>query len=171
MRQPIEARRGRMNARALAGVSIRRATADDLPRLFAAVELFDRPLDRRAARAYLADPVNLVLMAVQGAAVIGWSRGTILRQLDTHRGQFFLYEIAVTARHRRRGVGAALVRETLRWAVDRGCEEAFVFTDDPRNRAAHRLYRSTGGRTETSGDRMYVYALPARPRSPSGRRG
>ena len=130
----------------------------------AARELFDRPLDLRATRRYLAEERNLFLLATEAGRPIGFLRGTLLRQLRTRRAQFFLYEIGVAPRARRRGVATALVRRMLGYARRRGCAEAFVLTS-PTNRAATALYRSTGGRTETDGDRMYVYRLSRRSRA------
>jgi ribosomal protein S18 acetylase RimI-like enzyme len=90
----------------------------------------------------------------------------MLLQTRTPRPQFFLYEIGVAPSARLRGVGKALVERMLDYARRWGCEEAFVLTS-PSNRAAVALYRSTGGRTETPGDRMYVYPLRRRYRSAS----
>ncbi|HEV2231345.1 MAG TPA: GNAT family N-acetyltransferase, partial [Thermoplasmata archaeon] len=135
----------------------------DEAKVLGAAALFDHALSRRAVRAFLSDRRNLFLLAHDvGGRPIGFARGTVLGQLHTARPQFFLYEIAVDGPSRRRGVGSALIRRLLRLGSARGFDELFVFTDDPANRAAHRLYRSTGGRTETEGERMYVYPL-ARP--------
>ncbi len=122
-------------------------------------ELFDEVPDLRAVRAYLGDPRNIFLMAYEGELPVGFVRGTELGQLGSEKGQLFLYEIAVLESHRRRGIGSALVRALLDHCRSNGLEEMFVFTDDPANRAAHRLYVSTGAVTETPGDRMYVYRL------------
>lgn len=135
----------------------------DESKVLAAAALFDHAPSRRAVRAYLADRRNLFLLAEDvGGRPIGFARGTVLDQLHTGRPQFFLYEIAVDGPSRRRGVGSALIRRLLRLGSARRFDELFVFTDDPANRAAHRLYRSTGGRTETEGERMYVYPLVGR---------
>jgi ribosomal protein S18 acetylase RimI-like enzyme len=130
----------------------------DAERVVRARDLFDAPLDLRATRRYLSDPVNLFLLAFKGRTALGFLRGTFLLQTSTRRRQFFLYEIAVAPSARRRGVATALVERMLSFARRKGCEEAFVFTS-PSNRAAVALYRSTGGRTETDADRMYVYSI------------
>jgi ribosomal protein S18 acetylase RimI-like enzyme len=121
--------------------------------------LFDEVPDPRAVRTYLADDRNVFLLAYEGDSIVGFLRGTELGQLKSERKQLFLYEIAVAESHRRRGVGRELVRTLLRLCQDQGMDEVFVFTDDPANAAAERLYRSTGAVTETPGDRMYVYKL------------
>ena len=120
--------------------------------------LFDDPAERTAARAYLRDPANLFLLAVEGSEAVGFLRGTSLRQPHTRRRQMFLYEIAVLPRAQRRGIARALIQRLVRYCRSRRFEEIFVFTS-PNNRPAVRLYRSTGGVTETDADRMYVYRL------------
>jgi len=148
-------------------VRIVRLRSGGARRLVRARHLFDGPLDFHATRRYLADRRNLFLLAREGTIPVGYLRGTYLLQTRTTMPQFLLYEIGVAKGYRWRGVGTALVRTMLEYARNAGCEEAFVLTS-PRNRAAVALYRSTGGTTETSGDRMYVYRLARRPRSPRG---
>jgi ribosomal protein S18 acetylase RimI-like enzyme len=140
-------------------VRIRRLGAEEAPAVLAAASLFDRPPLEDPTRAYLADPRNVFLLATAGREPVGFLRGTELGQLDSPRKQMFLYEVGVAESHRRQGIGARLVNELLRYCEERGFEEVFVFTDDPGNVAAERLYRSTGAVTESAGDRMFVYRL------------
>jgi len=140
-------------------MQIRRLGSEGEEEVLRAAHLFDEPPSPRAVRTYLADGRNVFLLAYQDDAIVGFLRGTELGQLKTDRKQMFLYEIAVAEPHRRQGVGRELIRALLRDCRDRGLEEVFVFTDDPANEAAERLYRSTGAVTETRGDRMYVYKL------------
>lgn len=124
-------------------------------------ELFDDPATTPAAVRYLADPSNVFFIAVEAGRGVGFLRGTALRQTHTRRRQMFLYEIAVLPKFQRRGIGRALIERLLAFCRARGFEEVFVFTS-PLNRPAVRLYRTTGGRTETDADRMFVYRLRVR---------
>jgi ribosomal protein S18 acetylase RimI-like enzyme len=124
-----------------------------------AAHLFDEPNDPIATRAYLGDKRNVFFLAYEGSEPIGFLRGTAFGQLKSERKQMFLYEVAVEMGRRRAGVGSALIHSLIRYCKDRNFEEIFVFTDDPSNSAAERLYLSTGGINETVGDRMYVYRL------------
>jgi ribosomal protein S18 acetylase RimI-like enzyme len=136
-----------------------------------AAYLLDATPNRSAVRAYLADPHNIFLLAYVGERPVGFLRGTELGQLTSARGQMFLYEVAVEDGYRRRGIGTEMVRRLLELCRSREVEEIFVFTDDPANTPAERLYRSTGAVTETVGDRMYVYSLARAARERRQRRG
>jgi ribosomal protein S18 acetylase RimI-like enzyme len=69
----------------------------------------------RAIRAKLAVDRDLFLVAeVEGAVV-----GTVMGGYDGHRG--WVYSVAVEARHRRRGIGAALLRRLEAALCERGC--------------------------------------------------
>lgn len=118
--------------------------------------MFDQSADVVALRSYLSDPRNIFLLACVHGEAVGFLRGTALGQIHTRHRQMFLYEVAVARRFRRRGVGKLLVQHLLDHCRANYFDEAFVFTD-PRNRAAVRLYRSTGAVTETPRDRMFVY--------------
>jgi ribosomal protein S18 acetylase RimI-like enzyme len=140
-------------------MDVRRLGPEDAGEILRASDLFDEAPDPMAVQSYLGDDRNVVLLAYDGRQIVGFLRGTELRQLKSERRQMFLYEIEVAEGYRRQGIGRQLVQRLLRHCTDRGFEEVFVFTDDPANKAAERLYRSTGGMTETMGDRMYVYKL------------
>lgn len=148
-------------------IQVRRLGVRHLPLLVGlGRSLFDGPADPTALRSYLADPRNLFLVATVGGVGAGFLRGTTLRQLHTRRPQMFLYEIGVARRFRRQGVGEALMHRLLRYCREHRYDEVFVLTQ-PTNRAAVRLYRSTGAVTETPGDRMFVYRLTPRRRRPA----
>ena len=154
--RPSRARRP--GAPRVSATIVRHLRSADAEQLLEASTLFDHPLDRVAVARYLAGPANHVWLAYRGSRPVGFLRGTELLQVETRAPQFFLYEISVAEEHRRKGVGRDLVRAMIRFIRRRGHAEAFVFTS-PSNRAAVRLYRSTGGVTETDADRMFVYPL------------
>jgi len=139
-------------------MQVTRLKRADLPVVIRARALFDRPFSPGAALAYLEDDRNVFLLAMEADEPVGFLRGTALGQLASRRPQMFLYEIGVGARYRRRGIGRALVRALIEYCRARDFEEIFVLTD-PSNTAAVGLYRETGARTETPGDRMFVYRL------------
>lgn len=161
---PVPAHRmtaSRSSPSPLAKFTIIRATERTREPILQARGLFDRPPLSGPTHRYLSDRRNVLYLALSGGRAIGFLRGTALSQLDNPHPQMFLYEIAVTAPFRRRRVGRALVQRLLQDCRSHHFDEVFVFTS-PHNRAAVRLYRSTGARTETRADRMFVYRLAAR---------
>jgi ribosomal protein S18 acetylase RimI-like enzyme len=127
-------------------------------RLLDVPELFDKPPQRDAVRAYLADERNIFLLASEGSRVAGFLRGTELRQLRSTRPQMFLYEVSTVPGFLQRGVASRLIQRLLDYCREGDFDEVFVLTD-PANVAAVKLYQSTGAVTETPADRMLVYHL------------
>jgi ribosomal protein S18 acetylase RimI-like enzyme len=130
-----------------------------------AAHLMDETPDLAAARTYLADDRNVLLVAYEGSEAVGFLRGTELSQLRSKRKQMFLYEIAVDESFRRRGIGKALISSLIKDCRELGFEEVFVFVD-ATNAPAVRLYLTTGGLPETAADRMFVYRLHSDIESP-----
>ncbi|MFZ0699999.1 MAG: GNAT family N-acetyltransferase [Thermoplasmata archaeon] len=139
-------------------MQVKRLVLGEETEILAVPALFDRPLDPEAVREYLAEDRNILLLAMERGRAVGFLRGTALGQLRSTRPQMFLYEVSVLKGFRRRGIAGKLIRSLLSYCRERGFEEVFVLTD-PNNRAAVRLYRSTGALPETSADRMFVYQL------------
>jgi RimJ/RimL family protein N-acetyltransferase len=137
-------------------VSIRRADAHDAPAL---VELASsvggepggwlisdstwRSVgdERRYVRAIRRHPDAAVLVAVLGGAIVG--RLSLAR--DPHPASHHVADLGlmVSAAHRRRGIGRALLEAAERWAADAGVSklELHVF---PHNDAALALYVACG---------------------------
>jgi aminoglycoside 3-N-acetyltransferase I len=89
--------------------------------------------------ALLADERTIFVAAFDGAAPIGFAFGYVLPRRHGRPTIFFVYELDVDERYRRRGIGRRLMEELLA-----GHEEAFVLTDAD-NEAAMALYASLGG--------------------------
>jgi len=100
-----------------------------------------QPLDRATARAYLSDPAVLHWIAEDGAVVLGALSAYVLRKRVGDPAEVLLYEIGVRARHRRQGVGRALVGALYRWMREQGIREVWVLADNP---AAVEFYRACG---------------------------
>jgi ribosomal-protein-alanine N-acetyltransferase len=58
-------------------------------------------------------------------------------------GELEIFNIAVSAAHRRQGLGGALLRHALAWAAGQGCAAAFLEVREG-NASAIALYRSCG---------------------------
>ncbi len=89
--------------------------------------------------ALLADDRAVFVAAFEGAEPVGFAFGYQLPRRRREPTGFFVYEVEVDERHRRRGIGRRLLLELL---AGRG--PAFVLTDED-NEAANALYASVGG--------------------------
>lgn len=95
----------------------------------------------------LADDGFFALVAIEGKTVIGGLVAYTLRKFERKRSEVYIYDLAVSAMHRRRGVATALIRALQRLAAERGAYVIFVQADhgdDP----AIALYTKLGTREE-----------------------
>lgn len=98
-------------------------------------------------RDLLADDGVYALVATEGGAVVGGLVAYTLRKFERQRSEVYLYDLAVSAAHRRRGIATALIRTLQRLAAERGAWVVFVQADhgdDP----AIALYTKLGTREE-----------------------
>jgi dTDP-4-amino-4,6-dideoxy-D-galactose acyltransferase len=140
-------------ATALTGAQFRLARPDDLPALEALARVsfedtrffFDRRFDPAAAAELYAIWVRQSCAgqadAVHVAADASGACGFLTCVLRGDVGQIGL--VAVEARARGRGLGAALVDAGLRWFADHGATQVEVVTQG-RNIVAQRLYQRAG---------------------------
>ncbi len=97
-------------------------------------------------------------MAECGGEAAGFLVAHALERPDRDARQMFVYEVAVAPAWRGRGLAAALIREVKALARREGMFEAFVLTSRG-NRAARRLYESTGGVVEDDSAMLFVFPL------------
>ena len=99
------------------------------------------PLPPDEAAAYLTDPSVHQWVAEEDGIVVGELLCHVLRLPSGNGRELLLYAIGVRAAHRRRGIGAALVGEMLRWALEAGVGEVWVLADNP---GAEAFYAACG---------------------------
>jgi ribosomal protein S18 acetylase RimI-like enzyme len=107
-----------------------------------------RPLTEDEARVLVAHDDTILLVAFDETRPVGFVLAYVLRRRHGDARQLFVYEVDVTASHRRRGVATALLRELESLAVAAGISHGFVLTQRDNDPAMH-LYRSLGGREES----------------------
>jgi aminoglycoside 3-N-acetyltransferase I len=97
--------------------------------------------------ALLAREHVFVLVALAGEAVVGGLVGYELDKFEKARREVYIYDLAVDAQHRRRGVATALIEHLRGIASQRGAWVIYVqadYGDDP----AIALYEKQGVREE-----------------------
>ena len=115
---------------------------------FDEVETYDknRP-DAAYLRRLLASDTFIALVALRGGEVVGGIAAYELPKFEQRRSEVYIYDLAVAAAHRRRGIATAMIEEILRIAAARGAWVVFVqadYGDDP----AVSLYDKLGTREE-----------------------
>lgn len=125
-------------------VEIRHATT--VAELEAAQHLFDGPARAEWAARFLAAQGHLMVIAYVAGVPAGFVSG--IEMLHPDKGtEMCLYELAVDAPYRRRGIGRALTRALAAVAQERGCYDMWVGVDLD-NEAAQATYRSAGASDE-----------------------
>ncbi|MEO1090048.1 MAG: GNAT family N-acetyltransferase [Pseudomonadota bacterium] len=124
--------------------------------LLAAADAFDQPVDPVQLAAFVADPGHEMIVATEGAKVVGMASGTVVLHPD-QKPAFFVNEVGVEEAVRSRGIGTALVERLLDTARARGCASIWLATE-ATNRAARALYRKLGAR-ETEGVVVYDWGV------------
>lgn len=121
-----------------------RAVAPEGAGLFARVadEVFDAPILPDRLAAYLADPMQAMVVAVADGMVVGQARGAVVRNPD-EGDVFYIDNLGVAPDFRRRGIASRLIDALADVARARGCEVMWVGTE-PDNLPARGLYRRRG---------------------------
>lgn len=100
-------------------------------------------------RGLLAGESFVALAAIDGGKVVGGLAAYELRKFEQARSEIYIYDLAVAAAHRRRGVATALIGELRRIAADRNAWVIYVQADTaPEDEPARRLYDKLGRREE-----------------------
>lgn len=98
-------------------------------------------------RRLLASPTVIALAAAWAGDVVGALVAYELPKLEQERSEIYLFDLAVRASHRRRGVATALITHLQRIAAQRGAWVVYVqadYGDDP----AVALYTRLGRRED-----------------------
>jgi aminoglycoside 3-N-acetyltransferase I len=139
-------------------ISIRVLTAGDVPALRAMMAVFgdafedpatygSQPPDDAYLGRLLARDTFVAIAAFADATVVGGLAGYVLPKFEQAREECYIYDLAVAADHRRRGIATALIESLRRVAADRGIYVIFVQADYGDD-AAVALYTKLGERED-----------------------
>jgi ribosomal protein S18 acetylase RimI-like enzyme len=124
-------------------VDIRILGPGDEDLLVAAVDLADEgPLTLERARAFLAEPDLVNVVAVDRGEPVGFIYGYVLRRFEAV--SFFIYSVDTAPSHQRRGIAKAMLGKLSDLGQSGRWDEMFVLTNQS-NPPALALYASAGG--------------------------
>lgn len=141
-------------------LDVRHLACDDLPLMRALIAMFGdgfgdpasyaaRPPSDDYLRALLGSDTFIALAAVQEDDVIGGLAAYELRKFEQERSEIYIYDLAVAAAHRRRGIATALIERLRTVAATRGAWVIFVQADTAaEDQPAIALYSKLGTREE-----------------------
>jgi aminoglycoside 3-N-acetyltransferase I len=85
----------------------------------------------------------IALAALQDNGVIGGLAAYVLKKFEQKRSEVYIYDLAVTEKHRRRGVATELIGQLKKIAKARGAYVIYVQAD-PGDEPAIALYTKLG---------------------------
>lgn len=98
----------------------------------------------------------ICIIALFEDVVVGGLTAYVLDKFERDRREIYIYDLAVSERHRRKGVATGLIRELQKLACE--CDAYVIFVQaDPPDTAAIRLYESLGTRED-----VYHFDIPVR---------
>jgi aminoglycoside 3-N-acetyltransferase I len=89
----------------------------------------------------------IAFAALQGGEVVGGLAAYELRKFEQERSEIYIYDLAVAAPYRRRGIATALIEQLQTIAAARGAYVIFVQAD-PGDAPAIALYTKLGARED-----------------------
>ena len=107
-----------------------------------AEDVFDTEIVPARLRAYLAEPVNLMILAVDGDLVVGQAAAVIHKHPDKP-DELYIDEVGVSPDWRRRGLARRMMEALFALGRSRGCQASWLGTEDD-NLPARRLNESFG---------------------------
>lgn len=143
-----------------AGFLVHRLTARDVPMMPRLNEMFGevfgmpeeytgRPASEGYLQRLLGNPGFIALAALEGDAVIGGLVAYEFIKFEQERNEVYIYDLAVRAAHRRRGVATALIERVCAIAAEQGAWAVYVQADTAEEDApAIALYSKLGTREE-----------------------
>ncbi len=91
----------------------------------------------------------IALVALDGKEVVGGIAAYELKKFEQERSEFYIYDLAVSSEHRRKGLATGLIQTLRSIAAERGAYVIFVQADtDAEDEPAIALYSKLGMRED-----------------------
>ena len=103
--------------------------------------------DRHYLDKLLGSETVVVLVALQGAEVVGGLVAYELEKIEQRRSEMYIYDLGVAEQHRRRGVATELIEQVRSIASQRGAHVVYVQAD-LEDEPAIQLYTKLGTRED-----------------------
>jgi len=141
-------------------VSIRQLAADDVGLMEALLATFGDAFDdvdtytgNQPSAGYLRKLLGgdsfIALAALKSGIVVGGIAAYELRKFEQERSEIYIYDLAVAAAHRRKGIATALIEELKKIASARGAFVIYVQANtDAEDEPAIALYTKLGTRED-----------------------
>lgn len=135
---------------------IHQISQDDLVLMNALLEMFGEVFNEKETyvgnqptddymRQLLGSDYFIALAAVSDEQTLGGLAAYELKKFEQERSEIYIYDLAVSAAHRRQGVATALIQELKKIAAERRTYVIFVQADTgPEDEAAIALYSKLG---------------------------
>jgi aminoglycoside 3-N-acetyltransferase I len=138
--------------------SVKLLAADDVHLLRSMLALFGEAfedpasyLEQQPSDEYLANLLSsdtfVAAVATDELSVVGGLAGYVLPKFEQARSEFYIYDLAVAAQYRRKGVATALIEQVGSVVAKRGVYVTFVQADYG-DEAAIALYTKLGSRED-----------------------
>ena len=89
----------------------------------------------------------IALVALHGGEVVGGLTAYELPLYYSRPSEIFLYDLAVSIKHQRKGIGKRLIQKLKEYCAENHIQEFFVLAHEEDEHAVE-FYRATGGRSE-----------------------
>lgn len=120
-------------------------------------DIFDNQVDPHQLQAFVDDPRHILMMAIVDGTVVGMASGVEYFHPDK-KPQMWINEVGVADAYQRKGIGRSLVESLIDQARNRGCDCAWLGTEND-NVAANACYRAVPGGTEPESFLLYEWSL------------
>ena len=129
-------------------IGVMRAMLSMMGRAFDEVDTYTRAQpDDDYLRRLLSGPHFIALAAADEGEIVGGLAAYELQKFEQARSELYIYDLAVDAAHRRRGIATALIGELRTIARERGAWVIYVQADPP-DAPAMALYSALGTRED-----------------------